>query len=163
MRSFMRSLTVLVALLMITGVSLYAQSATPVEKAMAEIVAKYENTKGVDCITATKGSGLEMMKMMLNKQLGKSFMKGVTSITIIEYSEASAQVCQSLRKDLDIFTSLLEELDAKEDGDSNEDGYSRCFASPSKSGEGKLSDFIIAIEDDETKTIMYMAGEITIQ
>ena len=153
----MRSFTVLVALLMITGVSLYAQSATPVEKAMAEIVAKYENTKGVDCITATKGSGLEMMKMMLNKQLGKSFMKGVTSITIIEYSEASAQVCQSLRKDLDIFTSLLEELDA------NEDGYSRCFASPSKSGEGKLSDFIIAIEDDETKTIMYMAGEITIQ
>lgn len=147
----------LVALLMITGVSLYAQSATPVEKAMAQIVAKYENTKGVDCITATKGSGLEMMKMMLNKQLGKSFMKGVTSITIIEYSEASAQVCQSLRKDLDIFTSLLEELDAKEDG------YSRCFASPSKSGEGKLSDFIIAIEDDETKTIMYMAGEITIQ
>ena len=141
----------------------FAQESSKVEKAVKEMVRKYEDVEGVECITLAKGSGLELMKAAFNKEFGKTFMKGVTSITIIEYSEASAQVCQSLRKDLDIFTSLLEELDAKEDGDSNEDGYSRCFASPSKSGEGKLSDFIIAIEDDETKTIMYMAGEITIQ
>ena len=43
-----------------------------------EIVKKYDDNNGVSCVTVAKGSGLEMLKMVFNKEFGKEFMKGVT-------------------------------------------------------------------------------------
>ena len=87
-----------------------AQENTKVQQAVNEIVKKYENTDGVSCMTLVKGGGLELIKTALNKEFGKSFMKGVTSITIIEYSEASKETSASLRKDLDVFQTLLQDF-----------------------------------------------------
>ena len=155
----------LVALILMAGFSAFAQN-PKVEQVMAEMVKKYENTKGVDCFTAVKGQGLEIMKLALRGKMGKDFMKGVTSITIIHYSDASEAVCQELRKDLDVFTSLLEEFNWKEDKDNKEaagNSYTRCFACTSAAAEGTLSDFVIAIEAEGAKTIMYMNGVITVK
>ena len=161
MKNVMKRVLLLVALVMAAFVSGYAQELSRVEKAVDEIVRKYENTKGVECVTVTKGSGLGMVKMMFNKQFGKDFMRGVTSITFIEYSEASKEVCLALRKELDAFTALLEEFKVGEEDKFAGNDYTRCFASVSE--DGTLSDFVIALEDNESKMCMYMAGKIKVE
>ena len=152
----------LIGLLML-GVSVYAESPTGVNKAMNELVKKYDGAKGVNCVTVTKCQGLEVMKLMLNGELGKSFMKGVTSITVIDYSAAPAEVCDALRKDINVFTSLLQEFDVSQSKDLSKSKYTRCFACTSAANEGRLSDFVLAIEEGETRSIMYMAGEICVK
>ena len=137
----------------------FAQVSSKVEKTVNEMVKKYENVKGVECITLVKGSGLELMKTVFNKEFGRSFMKGVTSITIIEYGDAPEQTCQQLRKELDVFTSLLQDFNLGKEKEFSDNDYVRAFANEK---DGKLSDFIIAIEDGSSKTIMYMAGEIIV-
>ena len=161
MKNVMKRVLLLVALVMVAFVSGYAQELSQVEKAVGEIVRKYENTKGVECVTVTKGSGLGMVKMMFNKQFGKDFMRGVTSITFIEYSEASKEVCLALRKELDAFTALLEEFKVGEEDKFAGNDYTRCFAAVSP--DATLSDFVFALEDEETKMLMYMAGKIKVE
>ena len=128
---------------------------------MNEIVKKHETSEGVSCMTVAKGSGLDLVKMMFNKEFGKDFMKGVTSITIIEYSEASEETCATLHKDLDAFISLLEEFDPSKEEEFADNDYIRCFASSSETNT--VSDFVIAMEDDGAKMILYMAGTIKIE
>ena len=155
-------MALLVALVMMSMLSGYAQAPSAVEMEVNKIVKKYENVKGVDCISVTKGSGLELFKMMLNKKFGKSFMKGVTGIVIIDYSDAAEETCMSLRKDLDVFLSLLQEFNIGKEKEFANNDYIRSFASVS-SDTGTLSDFVIALENEESKTIMYMAGEIKVE
>ena len=102
-----------------------------------------------------------MVKMMLKKEFGKDFMKGVTSITIIDYSDASEETCMALRKDLDAFMSILQEFDVSKEKQFADNDYIRCFASASESKV--LSDFVIALENEESKMLMYMAGTIKIE
>lgn len=137
------------------------QQPATVESTVNDIVRKYEESQGVNCMTVVKGKGLDMVKMMFNKEFGKEFMKGVTSITIIEYSEAPEETCMSLRKDLDAFLSLLQEFDISNEKQFADNDYIRCFVSASDSKT--LSDFVIALENDESKMIMYMAGKIVIE
>lgn len=158
MKSLKRVLSLFVVLALSMGIGVYAQNPSAVSIAMSELEKKYEDTEGVDCVTLTKGNGLDMMKMMLNKELGRSFMKGVTSITLIDYSEASAQVRKSLGEELETITSMLEEFDTGENK-----GAARGFASTADIDAGKLSDFLIVIENDDSKTVMYMAGEIVLK
>ena len=162
MKNFMRRMALLVALVMMSMLSGYAQAPSAVEMEVNKIVKKYDNVKGVDCISVTKGSGLELFKMMLNKKFGKSFMKGVTGIVIIDYSDAAEETCMSLRKDLDVFLSLLQEFNIGKEKEFANNDYIRSFASVS-SDTGTLSDFVIALENEESKTIMYMAGEIKVE
>ncbi len=151
----------LIITLFITSLSYsYAQQPASVQATIDKIVKKHESSKGVSCMTVGKGSGLGMMKMMFNQEFGKDFMKGVTSITIIEYSEASADVCAALRKDLDAFVKLLEEFDVSEDKIFSDNDYIRCFASIADSNT--ISDFVMALESEDSKMIMYMSGEIKI-
>ena len=162
MKNFMKRMALLVALVMMSMLSGYAQAPSAVEMEVNKIVKKYDNVKGVDCISVTKGSGLELFKMMLNKKFGKSFMKGVTGIVIIDYSDAAEETCMSLRKDLDVFLSLLQEFNVGKEKEFANNDYIRSFASVS-SDTGTLSDFVIALENEESKTIMYMAGEIKVE
>ena len=161
MRNVLKRMVLLVAFAMMAFAGGYAQEPSQVEKMVDEIVKKYENTKGVDCIKVAEGSGLKMFKMLFNKQFGKDFMRGVTSITVIDYGEASEETTQALRKELDVFTSLLKEFNfgEKEVADSD---YVRCFASISEE-KSTVSDFVIALESDGTKTFMYMAGDIKVE
>ena len=162
MKNFMKRITFLVVMIMMTFAAAYAQVPSQAEKVVGELVKKYENVEGVDCLSVVKGGGLEMVKLMLSKELGRSFMKGVTSITIIDYSSASQETCLSLRKELDAFLSILEEFDISEDNSFADCDYIRSFALTSETEES-ISDLIIAMEDKNTKSIMYMAGKIKLQ
>ena len=149
---------ILLAFFALLGATTFATTA---DKKVKEIVDNYKDVKGVEIVEVTKGNGLEFVKMMFKKQFGKEFMRGVTSITIIGYSDASETVCISLRKDLDIFTSVLEEFDLSGNKDFSKNEYVRCFAQ--RTENGTLSDFVVAMEQDQMKMVVYMAGEIKIE
>lgn len=161
MKQNITKMVLLVAMLVMTIVAGYAQEPSKVEAKVKEIIKQYENVKGVECFEFAKGSGLGIVKMAFNQQFGKDFMKGVRSITIINYTDASNEICQALHQELDAFSSLLEEIKPKEDKGSSNKGYSRSFASISNGNT--MSDFMIAIEDDESKMMMYMAGDIVVE
>ena len=161
MENFLKRITLLIAFCIASIFAGYAQEATPVENLVKEIVKKYEDTKGVNSISVAKGSGLEMVKMMFNKKFGKEFMKGVTAITVIDYSDASQEVCQSLRKDVDGFLTLLQEFNVGKEKEFADNDYIRSFASVSD--DGTFSDFVVAVEDKESKTIIHMAGKIKVE
>ena len=160
--NMMKRMALIAVLLMMAFINGYAQEPSQVEKAVNEIVKKYDDTKGVECVTVVKGNGLEMVKLLFNKQFGKDFMRGVTSITIINYSDAPEEVCLALRKELDAFIALLEEFNVSEEEQFADNDYVRCFASAS-SDASTLSDFVVAIEKEDSKTVMYMAGDIKVE
>lgn len=161
MKPFIKNVIILVALSMLTMLTSYAQTSSKVETKMKQLVTKYEEVKGVDCMTVTNGFGLGLVKMMFNKQFGKEFMKGVTAITVIDYSDASQQTCQALRKELNAFTSLLEEVKLGEEKEFADFDLVRCFVM--SSDDKTISDFIIAVENKDSKMIMYMAGKIKVK
>ena len=162
MKNMMKRIALLVALVLMTFVGGYAQEPSQVEKTVDAIVKKYDDVDKVECITVTKGNGLEMFKMLFNKQFGKDFMRGVTSITVINYSDASEETCLALRKELDAFVTLLEEFNLSGEKKFADNDYVRSFASAS-SDAGTLSDFVVAIEKEDSKMVMYMAGEIKVE
>jgi hypothetical protein len=150
-----------VILSLLTMLSTYAQKTSEVQIKVNELVKKYEEVKGVDCTLIEKGRGLGMVKMMFNKQFGKDFMKGVTSITIIDYTDASKEVSETLRKELNVFLSVLKEYNLNKKKEFAEHSYIRSFAS--STDDGTISDFVVAIESLGSKMIMYMAGEIKVE
>lgn len=150
-----------VILSLLTMLSTYAQKTSEVQIKVNELVKKYEEVKGVDCTLIEKGRGLGMVKMMFNKQFGKDFMKGVTSITIIDYTDASKEVSETLREELNVFLSVLKEYNLNKKKEFAEHSYIRSFAS--STDDGTISDFVVAIESLGSKMIMYMAGEIKVE
>jgi hypothetical protein len=157
----MKKMVLFAALCIMIMASGYAQEPSDVEAKFNELIQKYDKVKGVECMTLVKGRGLGMVKMMLNKQLGKDFMKGVRSITIIDYGDASEEISQSVRNELNIFTTLLEEFHIGNEKEFKENEYIRSFASASD--DNTISDFVIAIEDGKNKMFMYMAGDIKVE
>lgn len=152
---------ILLLLLVFVCATSYATTTEEVTKKIEEITANYKDTKGIEVVSVTKGNGLELIKMMLKKQFGKEFMRGVTSITVIDYSDATEEVSNSLRKDLDTFTSILEEFDLSGNKDFSQNDYVRCFAH--KAEDGTLSDFVVAMEKDSLEMVVYMAGKIIVE
>lgn len=161
MKFFMKKNLFFVILSLLTMLSTYAQKTSEVQIKVNELVKKYEEVKGVDCTLIEKGRGLGMVKMMFNKQFGKDFMKGVTSITIIDYTDASKEVSETLRKELNVFLSVLKEYNLNKKKEFAEHSYIRSFAS--STDDGTISDFVVAIESLGSKMIMYMAGEIKVE
>ena len=88
-------------------------------------------------------------------------MKGVTSITLIEYSGASDDVSAALRGELDVFSTLLKEFDISKEQQFADSSYAKCFATELASGA--LTDFIVALESDKSKVMLYMSGEIIVE
>ena len=146
---------------MTTMLTVYAQGSSKVEEKVNAMIEKYDGVEGVDCITLVKGRGLEMIKMAFNKEFGKDFMKGVNSITIIDYSDATPETRQAIHKELDGFLTLLEEFNVGNEKQFADNDYIRSFAKPS--GTKTLSDFVIALEKEDSKVIMYMAGDIKVE
>ena len=161
MKFFMKKNLFFVILSLLTMLSTYAQKTSEVQIKVNELVKKYEGVKGVDCTLIEKGRGLGMVKMMFNKQFGKDFMKGVTSITIIDYTDASKEVSETLRKELNVFLSVLKEYNINKKKEFAEHSYIRSFAL--STDDGTISDFVVAIESLGSKMIMYMAGEIKVE
>lgn len=70
-----------------------------------------------------------------------------------------------MRKELDVFKSMLEEFEMGEKDKEKELeslSFLRSFASVSKEDK-TISDFIIAAEEKDSKMIMYMAGKIKVE
>ena len=151
----------LLALCIATMMTAYAQEPSQVENKIKEIVKQYDAVKGVDCITVAKGSGLGLIKVMLNQQFGKDFMKGVTSITVINYSEASQETGLALRNEIEQLATLLQDFKMGDEKEFAEYSYVKSLATIV--GENAISDFIVAMENKDTKTIMYMSGKIKVE
>jgi hypothetical protein len=160
MRNYLKRVVTFVAFAMLAFVSASAAEPTAVEIKVKEIVKKYDSEKGVSCWNFVKGRGLELIKMALNKEVGKEFMKGVTRITIIDYSDASEQTCQALRKEFEVFKTMLEEFKSKSEKESAEKDNSIAYAAISD--DQSISDFIFSSESADSKMIMYMAGKIEV-
>ena len=158
MKDSMIKSMLIAAIIMLTGITGYAQQSDDVDKAVKDIMEKYDTSTGVESTVIEQGSGLGFVKMMLKKEFGKEFMKGVTSITIIDYSNASNETCKSLHNDLNSFLSLLEEFKISDKKEFSDNDFIRCFAA--SSSPGVLSHFIIALEKEKSRTIMHMAGKI---
>lgn len=160
MRNIISKITIA---LVLASVSIICNAEEPsdIDKAVDKMISKYENTEGVECLRVVKGEGLNLIKMMFNKEFGRQFMKGVTSIMIMEYGNASETVCQSIHNDIEQFSDVLEEFDPGEEVQFGENEYFRCFAS--KVDSDSMSDFLIIVEGDGEKMLMYMGGKIIVE
>ena len=158
MRSFR---AILLALFAIISIASNAATTEQVDKAVKDIIATYKDSKGIETVSVAKGNGLEIVKMMLKKHFGKEFMRGVTSITVLSYGGATEAICNSIRKDLDTIATILEEFDVSGNKDFSQNDYMRCFAQ--RTEYRTLSDFVVALEKDQHKMVVYMAGEIKVE
>lgn len=145
---------------MMVGENVYAASQVKVEDSIKKIATEYENVPGVDCMMISQGEGLGLFKVLLNKQFGKKFMKDVTSVVIIDYSAASAEVVAELRAKVASFNGVLQEFDLGED-ELAEGEYVKCLAKVLS--DVVISDFLINMEDAESKMLLYMGGELNIE
>ena len=157
----MKKIILLLVLCVITMTSAYAQERSKAEVKIGEMVKQFEACSGVQCVTVAKGSGLGLVKAMFNQQFGKEFMKGVTSITIINYSDASAETCAALRREIESLGEILRDFKMGENKEFSEYSYAKSLAD--LQGDGSISDFVTALEDKETKMLMYMSGKIAVK
>lgn len=142
--------------------SLNMSAAEPVKIAdsVNQITLEFENVEGVECTSIKKGEGLGLIKAMFSKYFGRKFLKGVTSMVIIDYTNASEEVCASLRNRVETFSEVLDEFDLGE-GELEEGEYVKSYATVN--GTTSISDFMAIIEDKESKMFMYMSGELVIK
>lgn len=145
---------------MMVGENVYAASQVKVEDSIIKMATEYENVSGVDCMMISQGEGLGLFKVLLNKQFGRKFMKDVTSVVIIDYSAASAEVVAELRAKVASFNGVLQEFDLGED-ELAEGEYVKCLAKVLS--DVVISDFLINMEDAESKMLLYMGGELNIE
>lgn len=157
----MKKIILLLVLCVITMTNTYAQERSKAEVKVGEMVKQFEASNGVQCITVARGSGLGLVKAMFNQQFGKEFMKGVTSITIINYSDASAETCAALRQEIESLGEILMDFKMGENKEFSEYSYAKSLAN--LQGDGSISDFVTALEDKETKMLMYMSGKIAVK
>lgn len=148
--------TVLVAAFCVKSV--YADNAnrSGKEDVMA-FVDKYKAVDGFDANTFVKGEGLGFLKSMLNKQFGKSFMKGVDIVTMIDYSKVPASVRDSIRYDYDRIFSKFNEVEIPDS--TKKEAYVRCLFKRQNEGSD-ITDFITITEDKEAGVFFYMGGLI---
>lgn len=146
--------------LLVAGWSVSAQPSINVEESVKQIVKEYDGVGGVECLVVEKGEGLGLIKVLFSQKFGKEFMKGVTSMIMINYSKASNETCKALRGRFDAFSSVLQESNpGKKD---LEDGqYVKVFASIID-GEAAVSNLMMIIEDNGEKMFIYMGGVIRV-
>ena len=142
-----------------TSIAATAQQTTNIEASVKQIAKEFDNAKGVDCIVLEQGMGLGMIKGLFKSKFGNAFMKDVTSMVIIDYSKASAEICNSIRskiestaEHLQVFTLGKEEV--------KEDQYVRAYATVN--GATTITDFMIITEDSEKKTFLFMGGVLNV-
>lgn len=155
-KTLLRSIFAIV--LILVGWSVSAQPSINVEETVAQIVKEHDGIGGVECLVIQKGEGLGLVKALFSQKFGKEFMKGVTSMTIINYSKASNETYMALRRQFDTFSSVLQEFNLGKK-DLEEGQYVKAFASVD--GESAISNLMLIIEDrGGEKMFIYMGGVI---
>jgi hypothetical protein len=123
-------------------------------KAMQNLAKKYEDSKNITSAVLVKGSGLELMKVMLRKE----FSKDVDMIIIVEYADATESEASVIRSEVASLAKGLEKAELPED----EKPKAKHLATYYKLNADKksMSDMIILMESDEEKCVMYLGGVI---
>ena len=129
-----------------------------IEDSVKKMAKEFENTAGVESVVLDGGLGLALVKSMFKAKFGKEFMKDVTSMILIDYSKATNDVANALRKRLDSFSAVLQELELGK-GELAEGQYAKCYA---KIEAPKISDMMIIIEDKESRLYLYMGGKLNV-
>ena len=134
-----------------------AQPASTGRELLKSLVEQYSETKGVDGMVCTKGSGLEMIKMVLRKDFGKEFIKGVDMIIIIDYSSADKQVAEAIRAQTDTLSASYEQKELPKE--MTEGSYMRNYFKLNDNKDA-IADMIILMENAEVKSVIYFGGEM---
>ena len=135
-----------------------AQPTSTGRELMTSMVEKYGEDKGVKGMVCTKGNGLEMIKLVLRKEFGKDFIKGVDMIIIIDYSKAEQQVAEVIRTQTESLSASYEQKELPEE--MTKGNYMRNFFKLSDSKE-VITDMVVLVESAENKTVIYFGGEMT--
>lgn len=135
-----------------------AQPASTGRELMTSMVEQYSQTEGVEGVVCTKGNGLEMIKLMLRKQFGKEFIKGVEEIVIIDYSKAEQQVAEVIRTQTESLSASYEQKELPEE--MTKGNYMRNFFKLNDSKQ-IITDMVVLVESAENKTVIYFGGEMT--
>lgn len=135
-----------------------AQPTSTGRELMTSMVEKYGEDKGVNGMVCTKGNGLEMIKLVLRKEFGKDFIKGVDMIIIIDYSKAEQQVAEVIRTQTESLSECYEQKELPEE--MTKGNYMRNFFKLNDSKE-VITDMVVLVESAENKTVIYFGGEMT--
>ena len=135
-----------------------AQSASIGHELMVSMVDKYDESKNVNGIVCTKGNGLEMIKMMLRKDFGKDFIKGVDEVIIIEYSEADKEVAKDIRTQIETLSKVYDQKELPQS--LTEGSYMRNYFKLNDSKDA-ITDMVVLMENAENKTVIYFGGTMT--
>ncbi|MBR5845389.1 MAG: hypothetical protein IKY65_03935 [Rikenellaceae bacterium] len=135
-----------------------AQPTSTGRELMTSMVEKSGEDKGVNGMVCTKGNGLEMIKLVLRKEFGKDFIKGVDMIIIIDYSKAEQQVAEVIRTQTESLSASYEQKELPEE--MTKGNYMRNFFKLNDSKE-VITDMVVLVESAENKTVIYFGGEMT--
>ena len=129
-----------------------------IRKAMQKFADKYDDNERVSSMVFVKGSGLEMMKLMLRKEFEKDVIKGVDMIALIEYADATESEANAIRSEVDALSKGLEKVEMPEE----EKPKAKRLGTYYKLSADKksISDMLILIESEEERCVMYLGGVI---
>lgn len=148
----------LLVLMLTFWVGAVAQPTSTGRELMRSMVEQYSKTTGVEGVVCTKGNGLEMIKLMLRKQFGKEFVKGVEEIIIIDYSKADKQVAEAIRTQTESLSASYEQKELPKE--LVKDNYMRNFFKLNDSKE-IITDMVVLVEGAKNRTVIYFGGEMT--
>lgn len=150
----------LLCALVALSLSAMAQSADAQNprKAMQDLAKKYDDSKNITSAVLVKGSGLELMKVMLRKEFSKDVIKGVDMIIIVEYADATESEADAIRSEVETLAKGLEKVEIPE-GEKPKANRLGTYIQVSADGKS-ISDMIILMEDDEQRCVMYFGGVI---
>ena len=148
----------LLAMLLTLWLGAAAQSSDTGRELMTSMVDRYSQNKGVNGMVCTKGNGLEMIKLVLRKEFGKEFIKGVDVIIIIDYSSADKQVAEAIRAQTDTLSASYEQKELPKE--MTEGSYMRNYFKLSENKEA-ITDMVVLMENESTRTVIYFGGEMT--
>lgn len=150
----------LLCALVVLSLSAMAQSADTQNprKAMQNLATKYEDSKNITSAVLVKGSGLELMKVMLRKEFSKDVIKGVDMIVLVEYADATESEADAIRSEVETLAKGLEKVEIPE-GEKPKANRLGTYIQVSADGKS-ISDMIILIEEGDEKCVMYFGGVI---
>ncbi len=135
-----------------------AQPSSTGRELMRSLVEQYDQTTGVEGMVCTKGNGLEMIKLVLRKQFGKEFIKGVEEIVIIDYSKADTQAAEAIRTRTESLSASYEQKELPKE--LVKDNYMRNFFKLNDSKE-IITDMVVLVESAKNRIAIYFGGQMT--
>ena len=117
-----------------------------------------EDSKNITSAVLVKGSGLELMKVMLRKEFSKDVIKGVDMIVLVEYADATESEADAIRSEVETLAKGLEKVEIPE-GEKPKANRLGTYIQVSADGKS-ISDMIILIEEGDEKCVMYFGGVI---